>query len=131
MDIVFLDLDDALHIHANQIELYGGTLGVRDMGALMSALHVPRSGIDGHFFHGDLFAMAAAYLYHIVKNHPFIDGNKRAGFASALAFLDVNGWEVIAPDSLAGFVLDVISGKRDKADVAQFFRESSRAVTGD
>lgn len=71
--------------------------------------------------------MAAAYLYHIVQNHPFVDGNKRVGLESALAFLALNGVEIDAPDDdLESLVLAVASGQADKAQAAAFLEQHSR-----
>lgn len=91
---VFLTLEDVLEIHTNQISLYGGSDGTRDEGLLMSALSQPESMFGGEFLHPSISEQAAAYLYHIVKNHPFIDGNKRTGLACALVFLEINGYEL-------------------------------------
>jgi death-on-curing protein len=93
----FLDIPDLLRIHADQVDLYGGEHGVRDPGLLESATAQPRATFGGEFLHGDVFDMAAAYLFHIVQNHPFIDGNKRTGLMAALVFLDLNGVEIDAP----------------------------------
>lgn len=82
--IWFLDLDRALRMHRSLIEAYGGSDGLRDAGLLESALAMPQASFDGQYLHADLFEMAAAYLYHIVQNHPFVDGNKRTGAASRL-----------------------------------------------
>lgn len=81
------------------------------------------------FLHTDLYAMAAAYLFHLVKNHPFIDGNKRVGAVAALIFLLLNGDDFDAPeDDLAELVLAVARGELDKAQVAVFFHRWSRAL---
>ena len=123
MEPVFLTLLDVLEIHAEQIELYGGEIGVRDITLLESALAVPRSGIDQAYFHDDVFAMSAAYLFHIVNNHPFVDGNKRTGLACAYLFLAINGYELECdPDEFAEMVLDVAKGGLDKAGVTEFMR---------
>lgn len=87
----FLDIEDVLELHALQLARYGGAAGIRDQGLLESALAQPRATFGGEYVHEDLFAMAAAYLFHIVQNHPFVDGNKRTGLLSALVFLDLNG----------------------------------------
>jgi death on curing protein len=76
---VFLTLDDVLEIHEQQIERYAGSHGLRDTGALESAVATPQATFGGKYLHGSLYLMAAAYLFHITQNHPFIDGNKRAG----------------------------------------------------
>jgi len=88
---LFLTLDDVLESHAEQIAAYGGSDGIRDVGMLLSAVAQPESTFDGQFLHVDLFEMAAAYLFHIVQNHPFLDGNKRVGLEAALLFLEING----------------------------------------
>ena len=85
-DPLFLDVDDVLEIHAAQLEVYGGGAGLRDRGLLESAVAQPQSSFDGELVHEGLFAMAAAYLFHIVSNHPFVDGNKRTGMLAAIVF---------------------------------------------
>lgn len=123
MEPDFLRLDDVLRIHADQIERYGGSHGVRDPGLLSSAVDMPRAGFGGEYMHPTLFDMAAAYLFHIVQNHPFIDGNKRAGTAAALVFLDMNGVEVeITDEALVDHVLAVAQGLMDKPAIAEFLR---------
>src|SRR4051794_37935673 len=87
----FLSLSEVLEIHANQIELYGGSLGIRDIGLLEAAVGQAQASFGEEFLHKDIYEMAAAYLYHLVQNHPFIDGNKRVGLASAVVFLEING----------------------------------------
>lgn len=128
MDPRFLSVADVLTFHEDQLANYGGAPGVRDMGLLESAVAMPMAGFGDQYLHADLFEMAAAYLYHIVGNHPFVDGNKRTGTVTALAFLDLNG---IAPDieneELERFVRSVAEGKTDKAAIAEFFRENSTA----
>jgi death on curing protein len=127
MEPLFLTIDEVLEVHHDQIERYGGTLGVRDNGLLESAVAAPQSGFGGHYLHGDLYEMAAAYLFHLVQNHPFLDGNKRVGAATALVFLTMNGVETkIANQALVEFVLAVAKGKIDKPAVAEFFRKHSR-----
>jgi death on curing protein len=80
-----------LEIHALQLGEFGGIAGVRDRGLLESAVEQPRATAFGELLHTDLFEMAAAYLFHIVKNHAFLDGNKRTALVAALVFLDING----------------------------------------
>jgi len=121
--IDFLKIEDVLALHANQIELYGGEHGVRDMGLLDSAISQPRATFGGEYLHASTFDMAAAYLFHIVQNHPFLDGNKRTGAVTALAFLDFNGIEITAPKgSLYDLVISVATGQTNKAQIAEFFR---------
>src|SRR5205807_4774635 len=77
----FLVLEEVLRIHAHQIEQYGGSFGVRDAGLLLSAVAAPQASFAGGFLHGTPFEMAAAYLFHLARNHPFLDGNKRTALA--------------------------------------------------
>ncbi len=108
------------------MERYGGLLGLRDLGLLISAVSMPKAMHAGRFLHEDIFAMAGAYLFHITRNHPFLDGNKRAGAASALVFLDMHGIEVTADDdALYELVIGVASGTVDKPAVAEFLRTHS------
>lgn len=115
-------------MHEQLINLYGGSHGVRDETLLESALEMPRSGFGGEYFHTSLFAMAAAYLFHITKNHPFIDGNKRIGFACAHTFLQLNGYALTStPDNLYALVLRVAAGEiQEKEEIAQFLETHSQ-----
>ncbi len=125
----FFTLDEILDIHRDQIERYGGQAGVRDLGLLQSAAAMPAAGFGGEYLHKDLFEMAAAYLFHIVKNHPFIDGNKRAGTVAADVFLGMNGVDTdIDEDELAALVLNVVAGAAGKTEIATFFRERSHEL---
>ena len=127
MEPVFLGLEEALEIRRDQIERYGGSAGIRDMGLLQAALAMPRAGSGGEYFHTDLHEMAAAYLFHIVMNHPFVDGNKRVGAMAAFTFLKLNGITLRAPEpAFEKVVLSVAGGKSDKAAVAAFFRKHAR-----
>jgi death on curing protein len=123
---VFLNLDEVLALHAEQIDLYGGAAGLRDLGLLESAVAAPRTTFGGEFLHGSIPEMAAAYLFHLVRNHPFLDGNKRTGLAAAIAFLGLNGlWLEADSDELADHVLGVARGTTPRAEVAEFIRRSA------
>jgi len=124
----FLTLQDVLRVHGDQVERYGGHRGIRDVGLLQSAIAAPSAGYSGGYFHSDLYEMAAAYLFHIVRNHPFLDGNKRTGLAAALLFLFLNDIEVEAPQQATeGLVMAVAIGKADRARVAEFLREYAKS----
>jgi death-on-curing protein len=104
----YLTLSDVLAIHADQIERYGGSPGVRDPGQLEAALFRPQTG---HY--ADLIAEAAALWESLSQNHPFIDGNKRTAFAATYTFLLINGWRLVA-DAEATYVF--IWGLYDRHD---------------
>ena len=123
MEPLFLTLDEVVAIHRDQIQRYGGTLGVRDWGLLKSAVAMPAAAFGGQFLHTSLCEMAAAYLFHIVQNHPFIDGNKRVGAVAADVFLTINDATLNASqDDFAELVLAVARGEISKPTVAEFLR---------
>jgi len=109
-------------MHQQQIDRYGGSSGIRDPGALHSALATSRATFGGEYLHSSIPAMAAAYLFHICQNHALVDGNKRVGANAAVTFLLMNDWEPdFDPDELADLVLSVASGVVGKAALtAQF-----------
>lgn len=121
---VFLEIEEVVRLHAIQLRLYGGRGGVRDSNMLESAVEMPRAGFGGEYLHADMSEMAAAYAFHIVMNHPFVDGNKRTGFHAALVFLDLNGYEfAIEPTSAYDLIIGVCEGTITKGALAEAFRE--------
>jgi len=125
----FLALDEIVAIHHDQITRYGGAAGVRDWGLLQSAAALPAAAFGGQFVHGDLCEMAAAYLFHLVQNHPFLDGNKRVGAVAAYVFLALNNAQLTADnDAYADLVLGVAQGETAKSAVAEFFRANTVAA---
>jgi death on curing protein len=119
----FLSPEEVLFLHEEQLARYGGAAGVRDLGLLESAVATPRVTFDGEFVHTDLFAMAAAYAFHIAQNQPFVDGNKRTGLAAALVFLDLNRVELRDPEgTLYGAMLAVAERRLDKSGLADLLR---------
>jgi len=126
---VLLGLDEVIEIHHDQITRYGGHPGIRDIELLKSAVAMPAAGFGEDYLHTDIYEMAAAYLYHIIRNHPFIDGNKRTGAVASIVFLLMNGIEVNAEeDSFERMVLSAAEGKINKAVIAGFFRNNSEYV---
>ena len=123
---VFLTLAETIEIHEYQIRRFGGTNGLRSLDLLKSAVGMPTSTFNGSYLHPTIPDMAAAYLFHIVENHPFLDGNKRVGTMSALIFLELNGYDFDASDDeLTGVVLQVAAGKMSKDGLSLFFRQYS------
>jgi death-on-curing protein len=120
----FLACEEVLDLHAQQLARYGGASGLRDRGLLESAVAQAQASFAGAFVHDSLYAMAAAYLYHIVSNHPFVDGNKRTGLLAALTFLELNGvgvtvdWRLLYELTMA-----VARGEVDKNHVSDALRE--------
>jgi death-on-curing protein len=125
----FLTLEEVIAIHRGQIQVYGGSPGVRDWGLLNSAIAMPAATFGGQLLHSDLYEMAAAYVFHIVQNHPFIDGNKRVGAMAADVFLNLNDVQLIAEQvDYAELVLSVARGELSKSAIAEFFRARSQTV---
>lgn len=106
-------------LHQRQLDRFGGGTGRRDRGLLESAIAQPHASFGGTFAHDGLFAMAAAHRFHLVSNHPFVDGNERAGSLAAQVFLDMNG-VTLEHDSEALYALavGVAEGRIDKPAVA-------------
>lgn len=126
MQPILLTLEEVLAIHRDQIARYGGMEGVRDWGMLHSAIAMPAMGMRGKYFHRDIFEMAAAYLFHLVNNHPFLDGNKRVGAVCAYVFLALNHVYLKADqNALAEVVLAVARSEKSKFEAADFFRAHS------
>ena len=123
----FLTRAEVEEIHRRQVARFGGRPGVHQPGLLDSALAMPSAGYGHAFLHADLYEMAAAYLFHLAKNHPFFDGNKRVAAQAAQVFLDLNGLELIAPpDAFYDLTMAVAEGRADKATAAAFFRAHAR-----
>jgi death-on-curing protein len=121
---LFLTLDEVLSLHAEQIRLFGGSSGIRDLGLLESTMGSVEATYAGALLHETVFAMAAAYLHGICRNHPFLDGNKRTAVAAALTFLEMNAVEVDAnEDAFYDLVIGVVEGRFSKAAVAVFLEK--------
>jgi death-on-curing protein len=119
----FLTLAEVAEIHADQIRRYGGKGGTRDINLLSSAAAMPYASFSGEFLHKDIYQMAAAYAFHICRNHPFIDGNKRTALAAALIFLEMNGISISdSEEDLYEATMDIASGKMKKEEFAGILR---------
>lgn len=102
-------------VHAAALADFGGSDGLRDESLLESAVAAPKATFGGHSVYADLVEVAAAYLFHLCRNHPFVDGNKRAALGACLLFLRLNG-RSSAPDGDAWeqLVLDVAASRLDR-----------------
>jgi death-on-curing protein len=123
----FVERDVAEALHAEQLRRHGGGQGLRDAGALESALDRPQN--RAAYGDPDVFELAAAYLFGIAKNHPFVDGNKRAAFVTAAVFLLDNGFALIAEDAVIyELVLGVAAGEIDEDGAARFLRDFTQPI---
>jgi death-on-curing protein len=119
----WLALVHILAVHSDQIQVHGGSLGLRDRGLLESALERPRNR-----FHyeptSDLPSLAASYGFGIAKNHPFVDGNKRVAFQAMYLFLGLNGLRIDASEEeVVATTLSLASGDLDEPGLAAWLRD--------
>lgn len=122
MDFEYFEMEEVVMFHAKMIKKYKGLRGLRNMGLLMSAVDSPKMTFDGKQLYPDVFAKAACYLYGIVKNHPFIDGNKRTGSFVAYLFLKKHGVQPPPLEPYEELVVQVADGKVSMEEVAEFFK---------
>jgi death on curing protein len=121
-EVYFLTVEEVVLIHADQIERHGGDSGRRDTGLLESAVHAAEN-VAAYANDSDLCDLAAAYVFHIAENQPFVDGNKRTAVASALVFLHQNGIEVFDPGEVLHDVMIKLATKElGKAQIAAVLR---------
>lgn len=126
MVVHFIPNDVVLIIHADLLQRYGGEPGLRDPKLLDSALAQPKMTFSGKYTHKTLFDKAAGYGFHVCKNHPFVDGNKRVAFVLMNIFLQKNGWEIVSPEEEAyRMMMDLASGKLTKAQLSSWLKEYS------
>ena len=121
---VFLSADDLIAVHQRMIREFGGDAGIRDRGLLESAAAMPAAGFGGELFHQGIDEQAAACLFHICRNHAFVDGNKRTALAAAEIFIRLNGRELSASDEqLEALTLGVARGTTSKEQCLAFFKQ--------
>ncbi len=122
-EIIFLTSDEVLEFHKVQLRLFGGRDGIRDRGLLESAIMGPQASFQGQYLNSDIYAMAAAYAYGIIKNHPFFDGNKRTGMTVALAFLYANDAKIdILPSEVFALAIAIAASEVSQEAVSDFFK---------
>jgi len=128
-DVYFLTVEEVVAIHADQIANYGGDSGLRDRGLLESAVHAAQN-VAVYAESVDLCDLAAAYVFHIAENQPFVDGNKRAALASGLVFLHQNGIAIDDPDErLYGVMIQIATKAIGKPEIATTLRSLIAGVS--
>jgi death-on-curing protein len=119
----WLELNIVLDVHAEQLALFGGADGIRDLGLLESALARPIN----KFAYGEsnLAALAAAYAFGLARNHPFVDGNKRAAFAAIIVFLGLNGYDFdVPPEEATAIILGLAAGEVSEESLTRWIRDN-------
>lgn len=125
--LYFLSVEQVLAIHKRMIDEFGGAPDVRDHGLLESAVAMPQAQFSGQYLHSGITAMAAAYLFHLCKNHPFVDGNKRTALATAATFIDLNDYSLNATDDqLEQITLGVADSTFDKDELTKILKKHVR-----
>lgn len=126
-DCFHLSIETIVEIHAEVIKQFGGANGVRDENLLASAVLTPQSSFGGKSPYADIVEIAAAYLFYICRNHPFVDGNKRTAMVAAIVFLRLNGIEPL-PDSAEWekLMLDLAASKITRDETTRRFRKLLR-----
>jgi death-on-curing protein len=127
MTIKYLSIELVKIIHTDQIRRYGGSLGIRDHNLLQSAIAQSRITVGGKSAHKTIFDKAAAYGFHICRNHPFIDGNKRVAFVCMYIFLEKNGWTINTSEEDAyRMMIELAQGKYTRSKLSSWLKENSR-----
>ncbi|HKV37806.1 MAG TPA: type II toxin-antitoxin system death-on-curing family toxin [Blastocatellia bacterium] len=121
----YLTLEEVQEMHRRVIAQSGGSLGIRDLGSLLSSIAQPEMTFDGLDLYPTLAEKAAALGYSLIQNHPFIDGNKRIGHLAMETFLVLNGYELDADvDEQERLILEVASGNASRARLVEWVREN-------
>jgi death-on-curing protein len=126
----YLSPEQVLYIHYRLIEQVGGTGGILDLGMLLSAVSRPQAGFEGRDLYPDLFAKAAALLDSLIRNHPFVDGNKRTAITAAALFLRLNGFQLeVEPSEMVRFTLECAQSRLSLEEIAAWLQRYSQEST--
>lgn len=130
--IRYLTLDEVLDLHRWALQAHGGGEGILNIGMVESALFSPQASFEGVESHPELFEKAAALCYALVKNHAFVDGNKRVGYAAMVTFLRLNGFRLACEqDAGAGVIFRLASGDLTRGELVNWVAQHSRPVPSD
>ena len=125
----YLTAAETLFIHSAVIDETGGEHGLRDLGLLESALARPQQSFDQHDLYPTLEQKAAALVASLIKNHPFVDGNKRTAVTGLGVFLELNGFLLdVSQESLVTFAEQVATDKMDLPQIAQWIKENTKKL---
>lgn len=127
--IAYLSVTQILVIHDQMIKRFGGLSGIRDLGLLQSAVGRPQATFDGDDLYKTIFSKVAALLQSLLKNHPFVDGNKRTALTSAGIFLKLNRYQLINNhDSEVSFTLKVANGDLTIEQISEWLEKHSKTI---
>jgi death on curing protein len=122
----YITPEQVLFLHSRLIDETGGAHGVRDLSMLLSALGRPQATFDGNELYPDVFTKAAALLDSLIRNHPFVDGNKRTAITAAALFLQTNGYHLaVENDEMVRFTLDCAQAKVTFPDITEWFKQNT------
>lgn len=124
--IEYLTIEQVIELHDEMLKRYGGLPGIRNKNLLWSAIDAPKAAMFGQEMYPSVYEKAAAYLYHLVCNHPFNDANKRISFTVTLVFLEVNNAkQAFKIEDLEDLVIEVAKGKETKERITRFLKYGS------
>lgn len=127
--ILYLTPEQVLFIHNLVVQKTGGSHGVRDLSMLLSALGRPQASFDGRDLYEDLFLKAAALLDSLIRNHPFVDGNKRVAIVSTMLFLQKNGYSLnVDNEELVRFTLDCAQSKNSLQEITAWLERNTEPI---
>ena len=123
----YLSVEEILLIHEYQIQEFGGFSGILNLGLLESAVYRPKTTFGGTEKYKTLFEKAAILAYSLIKNHPFVDGNKRTSMVSAIMFLSLNGHEVaIKQEEVIKLALEIAKDEMSLEEIIKFYQDHSK-----
>ena len=124
-NIRFISLEEIINIHNDQISIFGGVSGLRQNNLLESAIESVKTTFYKKYLYKNIVEMGAAYAFHIIKNHPFVDGNKRTGMIAMLLFLKHNGYRSLFTNKeLYSLGIEIASSKLDVNQIAKTLEKS-------
>lgn len=119
--VLFVPKDVIIDLHDEQIRLYGGKHGILNPDALDAAIHMPQQTQEGQYLHSTIYEMAAAYVYYLVLDHAFVDGNKRTARMTMVTFLELNGLEItVSEDETVKVLLSIENKTITKQQAAEW-----------
>jgi len=126
----YLSTPQVLAIHDQMVKRFGGSHGARDLGLIESAIERPSSTFDGKDLYPDIFTKAAALMHSLLKNHAFIDGNKRTAYSSCGVFLKLNGYKLLNMHNASlEFAMNVENNSLELEEIAKWLEKNSQEIS--